>query len=83
MIITGHCFNLVLDLCDLLSGKSLPTGDGLEDADENENEEEQPKKGKEKKPAKDKKRRKVKKSIIEIEDEPLEDSQFRILIVNS
>jgi len=48
-MLTGSPFNLIPDLCQLLSGKALPSGDGNED--ENElSEEEQQVKGKGKKP---------------------------------
>jgi hypothetical protein len=72
-------FNIILDLCQLLSGKAVPSGDGDDDESEYSSKE-QPEKGKGKKPVKDKKKPKVKKSVLEIDDSTGEDGQFRDLI---
>jgi hypothetical protein len=77
MILIGYPPNLVLDLCALLSGKAVATGDG----DESDgSEKEQPGKGKGKNPAKDKAKRRVKKSAMVIQDDAIEESQFRDVI---
>lgn len=67
--------NLILDLCGLLAGKALPSGDVDEDEGGDLTNDPQ-EKGKGKKPAKNKKR-KDKKSVLEIEDNPGGEGQLR------
>lgn len=68
-------FDLILDLCGLLTGKALP-GD-VDDDEGEDSTNDRPEKGKGKNPVKNKKKRKDKKSVVEIEDNPVREGQFR------
>jgi hypothetical protein len=68
--------NLILDLCGLLSGGTVPHGDG-DDEEREKSPEDQTGKGKK---IANNKKRKEKKSVVEIIENPGGEGQFRDLV---